>query len=156
MLKLDDVHAFYGKSPKAAEIAPEGIMKELARLHYDTANATSAPAMAARFVRARRVDDGRLELAGRIGVACARGCGPGRSPRRSQCTPSRRQSADYCRSDWEFRRRFVARPDQDSEACGFTENGQSRTKPKPKCVAIALSAQTPDVSDRADEPPLCH
>jgi predicted TIM-barrel fold metal-dependent hydrolase len=41
------IDAFYGKSPKAAEIAPEGIMSELARLHYDTANATSVPAMAA-------------------------------------------------------------------------------------------------------------
>jgi predicted TIM-barrel fold metal-dependent hydrolase len=41
------IDAFYGKSPKAAEIAPDGIMRELARLHYDTANATSVPAMAA-------------------------------------------------------------------------------------------------------------
>jgi 6-methylsalicylate decarboxylase len=41
------IDAFYGKGPKAAEIAPEGIMSELARLHYDTANATSVPAMAA-------------------------------------------------------------------------------------------------------------
>jgi predicted TIM-barrel fold metal-dependent hydrolase len=35
---------------KAAEsqgIAPDGIVGELKRLHYDTANATSAPAMAA-------------------------------------------------------------------------------------------------------------
>jgi len=41
------IDAFYGKSPKAKEIAPDGIFAELARLHYDTANATSAPAIAA-------------------------------------------------------------------------------------------------------------
>jgi predicted TIM-barrel fold metal-dependent hydrolase len=41
------IDAFYGKSPKAKEFAPEGIFAELARQHYDTANATSAPAMAA-------------------------------------------------------------------------------------------------------------
>ena len=32
---------------KAKEIAPEGIFAELARQHYDTANATSVPAMTA-------------------------------------------------------------------------------------------------------------
>jgi 6-methylsalicylate decarboxylase len=41
------IDAFYGQSPKAKEIAPDGIFSELARLHYDTANATAAPAMAA-------------------------------------------------------------------------------------------------------------
>jgi predicted TIM-barrel fold metal-dependent hydrolase len=41
------IDAFYGKNPKAKEFAPEGIMAELARQHYDTANATSAPTMAA-------------------------------------------------------------------------------------------------------------
>ena len=41
------IDAFYGQSPKAKEIAPEGIFAELARQHYDTANATSLPAMTA-------------------------------------------------------------------------------------------------------------
>ena len=41
------IDAFYGKSPKAAEFAPAGIFGELARLYYDTANATFAPNMAA-------------------------------------------------------------------------------------------------------------
>jgi predicted TIM-barrel fold metal-dependent hydrolase len=41
------IDAFYGKSPKAAEFAPAGIFGELARLYYDTANATFAPTMAA-------------------------------------------------------------------------------------------------------------
>ena len=41
------IDAFYGKSPKAKEIAPEGIFAELARQYYDTANATSVPAMTA-------------------------------------------------------------------------------------------------------------
>ena len=41
------IDAFYGKSPKAAEFAPAGIFGELARLNYDTANATFAPNMAA-------------------------------------------------------------------------------------------------------------
>jgi predicted TIM-barrel fold metal-dependent hydrolase len=41
------IDAFYGKGPKAKEIAPDGIFAELARQYYDTANATSAPAMAA-------------------------------------------------------------------------------------------------------------
>ena len=41
------VDAFYGKNPKVKEFAPDGIFAELARLHYDTANATSVPAMAA-------------------------------------------------------------------------------------------------------------
>jgi predicted TIM-barrel fold metal-dependent hydrolase len=41
------IEAFYGQSPKAKEIAPEGIIAELARQYYDTANATSVPAMAA-------------------------------------------------------------------------------------------------------------
>jgi predicted TIM-barrel fold metal-dependent hydrolase len=41
------IDAFYATSPKAKEYAPDGIFKELARLHYDTANATWAPALAA-------------------------------------------------------------------------------------------------------------
>jgi predicted TIM-barrel fold metal-dependent hydrolase len=41
------IDAFYGKRPNLKEFAPEGIFGELARLYYDTANATSAPAMAA-------------------------------------------------------------------------------------------------------------
>jgi 6-methylsalicylate decarboxylase len=41
------IDAFYGDNPKVKELAPEGILNELARLHYDTANATSAPALAA-------------------------------------------------------------------------------------------------------------
>ncbi|HTS42394.1 MAG TPA: amidohydrolase family protein [Xanthobacteraceae bacterium] len=41
------IDAFYGHGPKAKEIAPDGIFSEFARLHYDTANATSVPAMAA-------------------------------------------------------------------------------------------------------------
>jgi 6-methylsalicylate decarboxylase len=41
------IDAFYGKNPKAKEFAPDGIFAELARQHYDTANATSMPAMAA-------------------------------------------------------------------------------------------------------------
>jgi len=41
------IDAFYGKSPNVKEFAPEGILDELRRLNYDTANATSAPTMAA-------------------------------------------------------------------------------------------------------------
>lgn len=41
------IDAFYGQNPKSKEFAPDGIMAELAKLHYDTANATSVPAMAA-------------------------------------------------------------------------------------------------------------
>ena len=41
------IDAFYGRSPKLKEVAPDGIFAELARQHYDTANATSVPAMAA-------------------------------------------------------------------------------------------------------------
>ena len=38
---------FHGRAPNAKEFAPDGIIAELKRLHYDTANATAAPAMAA-------------------------------------------------------------------------------------------------------------
>jgi predicted TIM-barrel fold metal-dependent hydrolase len=41
------IDAFYGKRPNLKEFAPEGIIGELRRLNYDTANATSAPTMAA-------------------------------------------------------------------------------------------------------------
>jgi len=41
------INAFYGARPNRAEFAPEGIEGELRRLSYDTANATSAPAIAA-------------------------------------------------------------------------------------------------------------
>src|SRR5216683_575658 len=41
------IDAFYSRSPKLKEFAPDGIFAELARQHYDTANATSVPAMAA-------------------------------------------------------------------------------------------------------------
>jgi 6-methylsalicylate decarboxylase len=35
------IDAFYGKRPDLKEFAPEGIIGELRRLNYDTANATS-------------------------------------------------------------------------------------------------------------------
>ena len=41
------INAFYGARPNLKEFAPEGIDGELRRLHYDTANATFAPSMAA-------------------------------------------------------------------------------------------------------------
>jgi len=41
------IDSFYGARPNLKEFAPEGIVGELKRLHYDTANSTSAPAMAA-------------------------------------------------------------------------------------------------------------
>ena len=41
------IDAFYGKRSELKEFAPDGIFGELARLYYDTANATSAPTMAA-------------------------------------------------------------------------------------------------------------
>jgi predicted TIM-barrel fold metal-dependent hydrolase len=41
------INAFYGKRPDLKAVAPEGIIGELRRLNYDTANATSAPTMAA-------------------------------------------------------------------------------------------------------------
>jgi predicted TIM-barrel fold metal-dependent hydrolase len=41
------IDGFYGKRPNLKEFAPEGIIGELKRLNYDTANATSAPTMAA-------------------------------------------------------------------------------------------------------------
>jgi 6-methylsalicylate decarboxylase len=41
------IDSFYGSRPNLKESFPEGIVGELKRLHYDTANATSAPTMAA-------------------------------------------------------------------------------------------------------------
>jgi predicted TIM-barrel fold metal-dependent hydrolase len=42
------IDAFYGqRAGTAGSFAPDGIIAEFQRLHYDTANATSAPAMAA-------------------------------------------------------------------------------------------------------------
>ena len=41
------IDAFYGARPNLKEFAPDGIQGELQRLYYDTANATSAPTMAA-------------------------------------------------------------------------------------------------------------
>ena len=41
------IDAFYGKRPNIKEFAPDGIFAEFGRLYYDTANASSAPAMAA-------------------------------------------------------------------------------------------------------------
>jgi predicted TIM-barrel fold metal-dependent hydrolase len=41
------INAFYGKRPDLKAFAPDGIIGELRRLNYDTANATSAPTMAA-------------------------------------------------------------------------------------------------------------
>ena len=41
------INAFYGARPNLQEFAPAGIEGEFRRLHYDTANATSPPAMAA-------------------------------------------------------------------------------------------------------------
>ncbi|TWB52358.1 putative TIM-barrel fold metal-dependent hydrolase [Bradyrhizobium sacchari] len=41
------INSFYGARPDLKEFAPEGIEGELRRLHYDTANATFAPSMAA-------------------------------------------------------------------------------------------------------------
>lgn len=41
------IESFYGANPKRSEFAPDGIVPELRRLNYDTANATSAPSMAA-------------------------------------------------------------------------------------------------------------
>jgi hypothetical protein len=41
------IDAFYGRSKPVQEFAPEGIIGELRRLYYDTANATSALTVAA-------------------------------------------------------------------------------------------------------------
>ena len=41
------IGSFYGQRPNLHEFAPDGILGELRRLNYDTANATSEPAIAA-------------------------------------------------------------------------------------------------------------
>jgi 6-methylsalicylate decarboxylase len=41
------IDSFYGERPNLKDFAPEGILGELRRLNYDTANATNAPAIAA-------------------------------------------------------------------------------------------------------------
>ena len=41
------INAFYGSRPDVREFAPDGIEAEFRRLHYDTANATFPPTMAA-------------------------------------------------------------------------------------------------------------
>ena len=41
------IEAFYGRQPELHQLVPNGVIGELRRLNYDTANATSAPAMAA-------------------------------------------------------------------------------------------------------------
>jgi predicted TIM-barrel fold metal-dependent hydrolase len=41
------IDAFYGRRPNLKDFAPDGIIGELQRLNYDTANATSAPTIAA-------------------------------------------------------------------------------------------------------------
>jgi predicted TIM-barrel fold metal-dependent hydrolase len=54
------LNSFYANNPKRPEFAPEGIEAELQRLHYDTANATFAPNMAAllKFVPVSQVTYG--------------------------------------------------------------------------------------------------
>jgi predicted TIM-barrel fold metal-dependent hydrolase len=41
------IAAFYDRNPRFKEAVPNGVMAQLAKLHYDTANATSVPAMTA-------------------------------------------------------------------------------------------------------------
>lgn len=41
------INSFYGARPNLKDFAPDGIEGELKRLHYDTANATFAPSIAA-------------------------------------------------------------------------------------------------------------
>jgi 6-methylsalicylate decarboxylase len=41
------INSFYGARPNLKEFAPEGVLGELRRLYYDTANATSPPSIAA-------------------------------------------------------------------------------------------------------------
>ena len=46
-MMAERIESFYGQRPNLKEFAPDGIFGELARQYYDTANAASAPAMAA-------------------------------------------------------------------------------------------------------------
>jgi predicted TIM-barrel fold metal-dependent hydrolase len=41
------INSFYGARPNLKDFAPEGIEGEIRRLYFDTANATSAPTIAA-------------------------------------------------------------------------------------------------------------
>jgi predicted TIM-barrel fold metal-dependent hydrolase len=56
------IDAFYGKRPNLKEFAPEGILGELRRLNYDTANATSAGDGGSDQARARVSDHLRQRL----------------------------------------------------------------------------------------------
>jgi predicted TIM-barrel fold metal-dependent hydrolase len=54
------INAFYANSPKRADFAPDGILEQLRKLNYDTANATFGPNMAAllKFVPVSQVTYG--------------------------------------------------------------------------------------------------